>query len=91
MNRLFNKFASWAAEFVARAGFFTFCVIIILLWLPSIVLVGSIDTWQLIINTMTTIITFLLVALLQNSQQMFEDSTNEKLDSILEKIDQKKE
>jgi low affinity Fe/Cu permease len=52
----------------SRAVFFAFCVLPIVVWAPSILVFGSIDTWQLIINTATTIITFLMVALLQNSQ-----------------------
>jgi low affinity Fe/Cu permease len=44
--------------------------------------VGSLDTWQLVINTATTIITFLLVALLQNSQKRSEDAVHQKLDAL---------
>lgn len=86
MNTLFNKFAEKASRMVSRAGFFSFCVFIILLWAPSFFLFGKIDTWQLIINTLTTIITFLLVALLQNTQQRFEDATNEKLNAIAKSL-----
>lgn len=71
---------------VSRAGFFSFCVLIIFIWGPSFFLFGKIDTWQLIINTLTTIITFLLVALLQNTQQRFEDATNEKLNAIAKSL-----
>ena len=39
-----------------------------LIWAPSYFVIGSVDTWQLIINTATTIITFLMVASLQNSE-----------------------
>jgi low affinity Fe/Cu permease len=86
MNKLFNKFAEWASRMVSRAGFFSFCVLIILIWAPSFFVFGNIDTWQLIINTLTTIITFLLVALLQNTQQRFEDATNEKLNAIAKSL-----
>jgi low affinity Fe/Cu permease len=82
MNKLFNKFAEWAGRMVSRAGFFFFCVIVILIWAPSFFIFGNIDTWQLVINTFTTIVTFLLVALLQNTQQRFEDATNDKLNAI---------
>ena len=64
----FDRFASAAARVASRAWFFCFCVLLVVLWAPSIILIRSIDTWQLIINTLTTIITFLMVALLQNSQ-----------------------
>lgn len=64
----FDRFATAVSRFVSKAWFFTACVLLIVLWAPSFFLVGNLDTWQLIINTITTIVTFLLVALLQNSQ-----------------------
>ncbi len=63
----FDRFAQRSAELVSKAPFFTFCVLLVVVWAPTIVLVDF-DTWQLLINTPTTIITFLLVALLQNTQ-----------------------
>jgi low affinity Fe/Cu permease len=80
---LFDRFAAWASSQVARAWFFTACVLLVLLWLPSFVLIGSLDTWQLVINTTTTIITFLLVALLQNSAERTTTQTLKKLDEIV--------
>lgn len=71
---------------MSRAGFFCFCVLVIIIWAPSFFVFKNIDTWQLIINTLTTIITFLLVALLQNTQQRFEDATNEKLNAIAKSL-----
>jgi low affinity Fe/Cu permease len=78
----FDKFATAAAQFVSRAWFFAFCVALVVIWAPSIVLIRSIGTWQLIINTLTTIITFLLVALLQNTQERADRSTQDKLNAI---------
>ncbi len=49
---------------------------------PSFFLLGTIDTWQLIINTVTTIVTFLLVALLQNTQKRSDDAVQHKLNAI---------
>ncbi len=60
----FDRFAGWAALLASRATFFAFCVLLIVLWAPSILVLHKVDTWQLIINTATTIITFLMVALL---------------------------
>lgn len=71
---VFDRFARWAATRVSRAPFFVFCVIAVVLWAPSIMVIKNIDTWQLIINTFTTIVTFLLVALLQNSQARSDDA-----------------
>jgi low affinity Fe/Cu permease len=78
----FDRFAEASASFVSRAPFFFACVLLILIWAPTVFLFPSIDTWQLIINTVTTIITFLLVALLQNSQRRGEHAIQEKLDAI---------
>jgi hypothetical protein len=54
----------------------------VVLWAPSYFLVGNFDTYQLIINTPTTIITFLLVALLQNTQRRNEEALQYKLDAV---------
>ena len=64
----FDQFAGSTADIVSRAPLFTFCVLLVVVWAPTYFLVGNFDTYQLIINTPTTIITFLLVALLQNTQ-----------------------
>ena len=53
-----------------------------MVWAPTYLLVGNFDTYQLIINTPTTIITFLLVALLQNTQRRSEQAVQKKLDAI---------
>jgi low affinity Fe/Cu permease len=79
---LFDRFATHAAKVVSRAWFFAACVLLVLLWAPSILLIGNIDTWQLIINTATTIITFLLVALLQNTQTRSDAATQDKLNAM---------
>ena len=55
-----------------------------MLWAPSYFLVHDLNTWQLVINTVTTIVTFLLVALLQNSQRRGEHALQQKLDAIAE-------
>jgi low affinity Fe/Cu permease len=80
----FDRFADIAERIVSSAGFFAGCVILVVVWAPTIFIVGSIDTWQLIINTVTTIVTFLLVALLQNTQARFENTTNVRLRAIME-------
>src|SRR6202008_3185721 len=65
-----------------RAIFFAFCVLLVLVWAPSYFFIGSVDTWQLIINTATTIVTFLMVALLQNSQTRNDQAVHHKLNAI---------
>jgi hypothetical protein len=81
---LFDRFAGHASRFASRAPFFACCVLLVLLWAPSYFVFQDIDTWQLIINTATTIITFLMVALLQNSQYRADEATQHKLNAIAE-------
>jgi low affinity Fe/Cu permease len=64
----FDRFANRTSMLASRAVFFALCVALVVVWVPSIFLLRDVDTWQLIINTATTIVTFLLVALLQNTQ-----------------------
>src|SRR4051812_25120826 len=78
----FDRFAGGAALLASRATFFAFCVLLIIVWIPSILVFQSVDTWQLIINTATTIITFLMVALLQNSQTRSDQAVQHKLNAI---------
>jgi len=78
----FDRFAARASDFVSEAVFFLGCVLLVVIWLPSYFAFRNIDTWQLVINTATTIVTFLLVALLQNSQRRNELAMNAKLDAL---------
>jgi low affinity Fe/Cu permease len=78
----FDRFANAATRVVSRAWFFAFCVLLVLVWAPSYFAFGNVDTWQLIINTLTTIITFLMVALLQNSQTRANQAVQDKLNAI---------
>jgi len=79
---LFDRFATATAGFVSRAWFFALCVLLVVLWLPSYFAFRDVDTWQLIINTLTTIITFILVALLQNTQRRADIAIQQKLNAI---------
>jgi low affinity Fe/Cu permease len=78
----FDRFAGAASDFASRAWFFAFCVLLVLLWAPSYFVIGTVDTWQLIINTLTTIVTFLMVALLQNSQTRADAAVQDKLNAV---------
>jgi low affinity Fe/Cu permease len=78
----FDRFATRASDVASRAVFFAVCVAMVVIWAPSIFLIKDIDTWQLIINTATTIITFLMVALLQNSQTRSDQALQHKLNAI---------
>lgn len=82
----FDRLASAVSRIVAKAWFFALCVLMVLIWVPSITLIRNIDTWQLIINTATTIVTFLLVALLQNTQFRDMSAMQQKLNAIIEAL-----
>ena len=81
----FDRFAGAAARIASRAPFFAFCVLLIAVWAPTITLL-KFDTWQLLINTATTIITFLMVALLQNSETRADQATQHKLNAIADAL-----
>jgi low affinity Fe/Cu permease len=78
---LFDRFATSTAAFVSKAWFFLACVLLVIIWAPTFAIL-PLDTWQLIINTVTTIITFLLVALLQNTEKRADDAVQQKLNAI---------
>lgn len=80
----FDRFADRAERVVAHGWFFAACVGLVLVWAPTGLFL-QVDTWQLVINTTTTIITFLLLALLTNAQRRFEERVDEKLDRLLER------
>jgi hypothetical protein len=59
---------------------------LVVVWAPSIYVLHSVSIWQLIINTVTTIITFLLVALLQNTQERSNNAIQAKLNAIADSL-----
>ena len=82
----FDRFATVVSGFASRAYFFAACLLVVVLWLPSYFLLADLNTWQLIINTLTTIVTFLLVALLQNTQTRAEAAMQQKLNAIADAL-----
>jgi low affinity Fe/Cu permease len=80
----FDRLASAVSNQVSRAWFFALCVLLVVIWLPSFFFFTTVDTWQLVINTMTTIVTFLLVALLQNTQFRADRASQQKLNALVE-------
>jgi low affinity Fe/Cu permease len=79
---VFDRFAAAAAAFFSKAWFFALCVILVLVWAPSYFLIGGVDTWHLNINTATTIVTLLMVAILQNTQTRADRSTQDKFNAV---------
>ncbi len=82
----FDRFATAACGVASRATFFAFCVLLVAVWLPSFVVLPSLDSWQLLINTVTTIITFILVALLQNTQARANAAVQHKLNAVADAL-----
>ena len=82
----FDRFGEAASNFAGQGAFFAGCIGILVLWLASYFVISNKDTWQLIINTVTTIITFLLVALLQNAQRRGEIVQQTKLNAIADAL-----
>jgi low affinity Fe/Cu permease len=78
----FDGFAEISAEFVGRAAFFTAAVVLVLLWMPLILVFESVDTWQLVLNTVTSVIAFWLIALLQNTERRGDRALHRKLDAV---------
>ena len=83
---IFTRFTTTAARAMGHAGVFVGAVTILVLWGASGPFLGFSDTWQLIINTGTTIITFLMVFIIQNTQNRDNLAMNIKLDRIMETI-----
>jgi low affinity Fe/Cu permease len=83
MHELFRRFAEKTSEIVGSAPAFVAAVAIIIAWAVLGPVFGYSDTWQLVINTGTTIITFLIVFLIQNSQNREMRVIRLKLDELL--------
>ena len=85
--RLFTRFAKKAAHFTGTPMAFVIAVLIIVVWACSGPIFKFGDTWQLVINTGTTIITFLMVFLIQNTQNRDSEAIQVKLDELIRSID----
>jgi low affinity Fe/Cu permease len=80
---VFDRFAGSAAAHAGRAGAFVLACAVLLAWIISGPLFGFSDTWQLIINTGTTIVTFLMVFLVQHSENKNSRAVQLKLDELI--------
>lgn len=83
MNELFRRFANYTSAIVGSAWAFIFAVLVIVVWAVTGPLFGFSNTWQLVINTGTTIITFLMVFLIQNTQNRDAKAIHLKLDELI--------
>jgi low affinity Fe/Cu permease len=83
MDRIFTAIANRIAAFVGQPLAFVMAVVFIVLWALTGPLFAFSDTWQLVVNTTTTIITFLIVFLIQNSQNRDAAALQAKLDELI--------
>ncbi|MFZ9502445.1 MAG: low affinity iron permease family protein [Beijerinckiaceae bacterium] len=86
MDRAFTQFANSVARTAGRPITFVLCCAVIVAWAASGPLFGFSDTWQLVVNTSTTIITFLMVFLIQNTQNRDGAAIQAKLDELLRAV-----
>ena len=86
-NKNFARLSRWASHVTGRALAFNIALLVILVWVISGPIFQFSDTWQLIINTATTIVTFLMVFLIQHTQNRDTQAMHSKLDELIRSID----
>lgn len=82
-SKIFSSIANQVAHAAGTPGTFIVCCLIIVVWAVTGPFLGFSDTWQLIINTGTTIVTFLMVFLIQNTQNRDGAAIQAKLDELI--------
>jgi low affinity Fe/Cu permease len=87
MDKLFTRIATRISTFAGRPLVFLTAVLVIVVWAVSGPVFRWSDTWQLVINTGTTIVTFLMVFLIQNSQNRDAAAMQAKLDEIIRAVE----
>lgn len=87
IHELFRKFAHRASESLGSPWAFAAAMLVIVIWGVTGPLFGFSETWQLVINTGTTIVTFLMVFLIQNTQNRDMRTLHLKLDELLRGVE----
>ena len=82
-GQAFARFSTTVSRWAGRPPVFAVCCLLVVLWALSGPMFGFSDTWQLVINTSTTIITFLMVFLIQNTQNRDNNAIHAKLDELI--------
>lgn len=82
----FDRFVEGVYLKVSRPSFFIVCVLIVIVWLVSVPLWADLEVWQYVIHTVTSVITLLLLALLENAGRRTEEATHEKLNVLAEAL-----
>lgn len=83
MNKFFRFIATQVSILVGRSAVFLLALCLVLVWLASGPMFDFSNTWQLVINTFTTIVTFLMVFLIQNTQNRDSKAVQLKLDELI--------
>jgi low affinity Fe/Cu permease len=83
VTKLFSKFATKTSKLAGKPATFVLAVTLVVAWAATGPLFGFSDVWQLVINTSTTIITFLMIFVLQNSQNRDSEAIQAKLDELI--------
>jgi low affinity Fe/Cu permease len=83
LTRIFDRFAAGASRFAGRPWAFLLACALVLIWLVTGPFFGWSDTWQLVINTGTTIITFLMCFLIQSAQVRDAAAVSVRLDELI--------
>ena len=86
MGEFFRKFARKSSDLLGRAEVFLLALVMIVMWAALGPLYHYSDTWQLVINTATTIVTFLMVFLIQNTQNRDAKAIQLKLDELIRAV-----
>lgn len=87
MEKLFNHLANATAKLAGRPWTFIVCLAVVLIWAVTGPVFRYSETWQLVINTGTTIVTFLMVFLIQNTQNRDGVALQTKLDELIRSSD----
>lgn len=83
----FSSFANWTARASGHPSAFVTAVLVIVVWAVTGPIFAWSDTWQLVINTGTTVVTFLMVFLIQNTQNRDSHAVQLKLDELIRAIE----
>jgi low affinity Fe/Cu permease len=83
LGHIFTRFAKWASRATGHAAAFILALAVVIIWAVTGPMFGFSETWQLVINTGTTIVTFLMVFLIQNTQNRDTAAMQIKLDELI--------
>jgi low affinity Fe/Cu permease len=83
MGEFFSSFARWCEQQVGRSATFVIAALLVVVWAMTGPFFGWSDTWQLVINTLSSVVTFLMVFVIQNTQNRDTRAIQLKLDELI--------